>query len=101
MRSAQIVNTTMWHNLVWIGGIWLVALVFAWLICHWLGYNAAAWAFTISAFCLGLLVGAENTTNGKTRCRSSRVSTTAISYTTRPVAKRKTARIDQCERRTA
>jgi hypothetical protein len=31
----------------------------------WRGYNAAAWAFTISAFCLGLLVGAENTTNGK------------------------------------
>jgi hypothetical protein len=25
----KIVNTTMWHNLVWIGGIWLVALVFA------------------------------------------------------------------------
>ena len=65
LRSAQIANTTMWHNLVWIGGIWLVALVFAWLICHWRGYNAAAWAFTISAFCLGLLVGAENTTNGK------------------------------------
>jgi len=54
----------MWHNLVWIGGIWLVALVFAWLICHWRGYNAAAWAFLISAFCLGLFVGAENTTHG-------------------------------------
>jgi hypothetical protein len=37
----------------------------AWLICHWRAYNAAAWAFTISAFCLGLLVGAENATNGK------------------------------------
>jgi hypothetical protein len=56
---------TMWHNLVWIGGIWLVALVIAWLICHWRGYNAAAWAFTISAFCLGLFVGAENTTHGR------------------------------------
>jgi hypothetical protein len=37
----------MWHDLVWIGGIWLVTLVFAWLICYWRGYNAAAWAFTI------------------------------------------------------
>ena len=36
----------MWHNLVWIGGIWLVALVLAWLICHWRGYDAATavWA---------------------------------------------------------
>lgn len=63
--SGKILNTTMWHNLVWIGGIWLVALVFAWLICHWRGYNAAAWAFAISAFCLGLFVGAENTTHGR------------------------------------
>jgi hypothetical protein len=47
----------MWHNLLWIGGIWLVALVFAWLICHWRGYKTTAWAFAISAFCLGLLVG--------------------------------------------
>jgi hypothetical protein len=30
----QIANTIMWHNVVWIGGIWLVALVFVWLICH-------------------------------------------------------------------
>ena len=55
----------MLHNLVWIGGIWVVALVFVWLICHWRGYNVAAWAFTISAFCLGLFVGAENTTHGR------------------------------------
>ena len=37
--------------------------VFGWLI--WRGYNAAAWAFTISAFCLWLFVGAENTTHGR------------------------------------
>jgi hypothetical protein len=55
----------MWHNLLWIGGIWLVALVFAWLICHWRGYKMAAWAFTISAFCLGLFVGTENATHGR------------------------------------
>jgi hypothetical protein len=45
---------TMWHNLVRIGGIWLVAVVFAWLICRWRGHNAAAWAFTITAFCTPL-----------------------------------------------
>jgi hypothetical protein len=50
---------------VWIGGIWLVALVLTWLICHWRGYNVAAWTFTIGAFSLGLFVGAENTTHGR------------------------------------
>jgi hypothetical protein len=65
LRPAQNPKYDMWHNLVWIGGIWLIALVFAWLICHWRGYNAAAWAFTISAFCIGLFVGAENTTHGR------------------------------------
>jgi class 3 adenylate cyclase len=43
----------------------LIALVVAWLICRWRGYSAAAWAFTISAFCLGLFVGAENTAHGR------------------------------------
>ena len=76
----------MWHNLVWIGGIWLVALVFAWLICHWRGYNAAGWAVAISAFCLGLFVGAENTTHGRFKVPFlSGSPTTAISYTTQPV----------------
>jgi hypothetical protein len=55
----------MWHNIVWIGGIWLVAIVFAWLICHWRGYSAAVWTLTISAFCLGIFVGAENTTKSR------------------------------------
>ena len=55
----------MWHNFVWIGGIWLIAVAIAWLYCHWRGYSAAIWALTISAFCLGILVGAENTRHGK------------------------------------
>ena len=58
---------TMWHNLCVELISWrrLVAVVFAWLICRWRGYNDAAWAFTITAFCLGLFLGAENTTNGR------------------------------------
>jgi len=34
-------------------------------ITHWRGYNAASWAFTISVFCLGLFIGAENTSHGR------------------------------------
>jgi hypothetical protein len=64
-NCAPKVDTAMWHNLLWIGGIWLIAVVVAWLICRFRGYNATAWAFTISAFCLGLFVGAENTTHGR------------------------------------
>ena len=55
----------MWHNLVWIGGIWLVAIVFAWLICRCRGYSAVAWTVAISAFCLGLFTGAENSAKGR------------------------------------
>lgn len=55
----------MWHNFIWISGIWLVAIVLSWVICHWRGYNAAAWALTITAFCLGIFVGAENTMHGR------------------------------------
>jgi len=55
----------MWHNVVWIGGIWLAATIVAWVVCRWRGYSAAAWALTISAFCLGIFVGAENTRHGK------------------------------------
>ena len=29
------------------------------------GYNAAAWAVAVTAFCLGIFIGAENTTQGK------------------------------------
>ena len=57
------------HNVVLIGGLWLVATAAVWLVCHWRGYTVAAWVapLTISAFCLGLFVGAEYTTKGKFR----------------------------------
>ncbi len=57
----------MGHNAALIGGVWIVAAVAAWLLCRLSGYTVAAWVapLTISAFCLGLFVGAENTTNGR------------------------------------
>ena len=57
----------MWHNLTLIGGVWIVAVLAAWLLCRWRGYSAATWAapLAISAFCLGLFIGAENTTKGR------------------------------------
>ena len=55
----------MWHNFIWIGGIWLVALVLSWLICRWRGYNAATCALAITAFCVGIFIGAENTVHGR------------------------------------
>jgi hypothetical protein len=57
----------MWHNLTLIGGVWIVAAIAAWLLCRWRGYSVATWAvpLAISAFCLGLFVGAENTTKGR------------------------------------
>jgi hypothetical protein len=55
----------MWHNIVWIGGIGLVATIIAWLVCRWRGYSVAAWSVTIIAFCLGLFIGAENSPKGR------------------------------------
>ena len=57
------------HNAILIGGVALVASVAAWLLCHLSGYTIAAWVapLAISAFCLGLFVGAENTTGGRFR----------------------------------
>ena len=57
------------HNAVLIGGVGLVASVAAWLLCRLSGYTVAAWVapLAISAFCLGLFVGAENTTGGRFR----------------------------------
>jgi hypothetical protein len=54
----------MGHNAILIGGVALVASVAAWLLCRLSGYTIAAWVapLAISAFCLGLFVGAENTT---------------------------------------
>jgi hypothetical protein len=59
----------MGHNAVFIGGFWLVASVAAWVVCRLSGYTVAAWVapLAISTFCLGLFVGAENTTGGKFR----------------------------------
>ena len=59
----------MGHNAVLIGGVALVASVAAWLLCRLSGYTVAAWVapLAISAFCLGLFVGAENTTRGRFR----------------------------------
>jgi hypothetical protein len=59
----------MGHNAALIGGVWLVASVAAWLLCRWSGYTVAAWVapLAISTFCLGLFVGAENTTKGRFR----------------------------------
>src|ERR1700738_108065 len=55
------------HNAVLIGGAGLVASLAAWLLCRLSGYTVAAWVapLAITAFCLGLFVGAENTTSGR------------------------------------
>jgi hypothetical protein len=60
----------MWHNVVLIGGVGLVASVGAWLLCRLSGYTVAAWVapLAITAFCLGLFVGAENTSRGRLAC---------------------------------
>ena len=57
------------HNAVLIGGVGLAMSVAAWLLCRLSGYTVAAWVapLAISAFCLGLFVGAENTTRGRFR----------------------------------
>jgi hypothetical protein len=59
----------MWHNFVLIVGWGLAAAVAAWLLCRFSGYTVAAWVapLAIGAFCLGLFVGAENTTHGRFR----------------------------------
>ena len=59
----------MGHNAVLIGGVGLVSSVAAWLLCRLSGYTVAAWVapLAISTFCLGLFVGAENTTGGRFR----------------------------------
>ena len=46
-----------------------MASVAAWLLCRLSGYIVAAWVapLAIGTFCLGLFVGAENTTGGRFR----------------------------------
>ena len=62
----------MWHNFILIGALGLAAAVAAWLLCRFSGYTVAAWVapLAIGTFCLGLFVGAENTTHA-TRCAGS------------------------------
>jgi hypothetical protein len=59
----------MGHNALLIGGVGLAASVAAWLLCRFSGYTVAAWVapLAIGAFCLGLFIGAENTTRGRFR----------------------------------
>ena len=59
----------MGHNAVLIGGVGLVSSVAAWLLCRLSGYTVAAWVapLAIGTVCLGLFVGAENTTGGRFR----------------------------------
>ena len=60
-----LTRITMLHNVVWIGGIWVVGSIIAWLICRWRGYSVAVCAITITAFCIGISVGAENSPKGR------------------------------------
>jgi hypothetical protein len=59
----------MGHNALLIGGVGLAASVAAWFLCRWSGYTVASWVapLAIGAFCVGLFVGAENTTKGRFR----------------------------------
>jgi hypothetical protein len=51
-----------WQLFLITWGFILIPLALFWIIA---GYNAAAWALTITAFCLGIFVGAENTMHGR------------------------------------
>jgi hypothetical protein len=45
MVSRAVANeakSAMGHNVVLIGGLWLVATVAVWLVCRWRGYAVAA-----------------------------------------------------------
>ena len=59
----------MGYDAVFIGGVGLATSIAAWLLCRLSGYTVATWVapLAISAFCLGLFVGAENTTRGRFR----------------------------------
>ena len=39
---AKEAKSAMGHNVVLIGGLWLVATVAVWLVCRWRGYAVAA-----------------------------------------------------------
>jgi len=67
--STVFCEAEMSHNVTLIGSVWLLATIITWLVCRWRGYTVAAWAapLTISAFCLGLFISAENTSKGRFR----------------------------------
>ena len=59
----------MWYDEAedWIFFIWIAAAMLAWLLPYSRGLITAAWAapLTITAFCLGLYLGIENTALGR------------------------------------
>jgi hypothetical protein len=59
----------MWYDEAenWIIYAWFAAIISAWVLSYARGYMTAAWVapLTISAFCLGLYLGIENTAKGK------------------------------------
>jgi hypothetical protein len=67
LDCSRFKRSAMWHNVVWIGGAWIVAAIGAWLVCRARGYTVAAWVapLTISALCLGLYLGIENSAKGR------------------------------------
>jgi hypothetical protein len=69
LDGSRFKRSAMWHNVVWIGGAWIVSAIGAWLVCRARGYAVAAWVapLTISAFCLGLYLGIENSAKGRFR----------------------------------
>ena len=69
LDGSRFKRSAMWHDVVWIGGAWIVAAIGAWIVCRARGYTVAAWVapLTISAFCLGLYLGIENSAKGKFR----------------------------------
>ena len=52
LDGSRFKRSAMWHNVVWIGGAWIVSAIGAWLVCRARGYTVAAWVapLTISAF---------------------------------------------------
>jgi len=45
----------MGHNVVLIGGLWLVAAIAVWLLCRWRGYTVAAWVAPLTTALFALV----------------------------------------------
>ena len=74
------------HNVVLIGGLWLVATAAVWLVCHWRGYTVAAWVapLTISAFFALAFLSVLNTRpKVNSGCHSCQAIITGIWFTMR------------------